>query len=164
MSREVICRTLGIAPELWPPDHYTLIGLPPDRADSASVETRVQELSARLRHYQLVYPDEVTDALNRLAQALVCLTDPAARAKYDADRRTQESGSPPYELVPPTHFVPRPATRHPAPAESVAEAVRSVRRANYRRIAATRRLRSAWRDLHDWMANPGRTIRDPSDA
>ena len=35
----------------------------------------------RLRRYQLAHPDAVTDAMNRLAQALVCLTDPAAKSR-----------------------------------------------------------------------------------
>src|SRR5262245_14666698 len=83
MSRELICAVLGVPVEPWPPDHYTLIGLSAEEVDAARVEQRVQELSARLRTYQLAHPDEVTDALNRLAQALNCLTNPAARRIYD---------------------------------------------------------------------------------
>src|SRR5437899_3051422 len=85
MSVELICSVLGLPPDRWPPDHYALLGLRPWEADAGRVEARVQELSARLRGYQLAHPDAVTDALNRLAQALVCLSDPAARAAYDRD-------------------------------------------------------------------------------
>src|SRR3954451_23889815 len=86
MSRELICSVLGVPIEMWPPDHYTLIGLQPEQAEPARIESRVQELSARLRPFQLAHPDEVTDTLNRLAPALVCLTDPRARAAYDTSR------------------------------------------------------------------------------
>src|SRR5262245_63467957 len=84
MSVELICSVFGLAPDQWPPaDHYTLLGLRPWEADAARIEGRVEELSALLRSYQLAHPDAVTDALNRLAKALVCLTDPTARAAYD---------------------------------------------------------------------------------
>jgi hypothetical protein len=38
----------------------------------------------RLRRYQLTHAEQVTEGMNRLAQALVCLTDPVARTAYDA--------------------------------------------------------------------------------
>src|SRR5262245_31554406 len=84
MSVELICSVFGLTPDQWPPpDHYALLGLRPWAADAARVEARVEELSSQLRSYQLAHPDAVTDALNRLAKALVCLTDPAARSNYD---------------------------------------------------------------------------------
>jgi hypothetical protein len=39
----------------------------------------------RLRPHQLLHPELVTEGMNRLAQALICLTDPVARAVYDAE-------------------------------------------------------------------------------
>src|SRR5204863_6022003 len=83
MSTELICSALGVRPDQWPPDLYALLGLPPGEVDLAAVEGRVLDRMERLRRYQLAHPDAVTDAMNRLAQALVCLTDPAAKAAYD---------------------------------------------------------------------------------
>src|SRR5580704_11862745 len=92
MSTELICAALGLPADRWPPDHYALLGLPVGVVDPAAVEERVLDRMERLRRYQLAHPDAVTDAMNRLAQALVCLTDPAAKAAYDASLRP---GSPP---------------------------------------------------------------------
>jgi len=84
MSDEWICSCLRLPPDSWPPDHYTLLGLDLGEADSSRIEQRVQERMEKLRPYQLTHPDQATEAMNRLAQALVCLTDPAARHAYDA--------------------------------------------------------------------------------
>src|SRR5262249_25432894 len=65
-------------------DHYTLLGLEPGEADTRRIEQRVQERMESLRRYQLTQADQVTEGMNRLAQALVCLTDPAAKKAYDA--------------------------------------------------------------------------------
>src|SRR5436190_23722390 len=125
MSRELICSVLGVPIDKWPPDHYTLIGLRPDQADPARVESRVQELSARLRPFQLAHPDEVTDTLNRLAKALVCLSDPGARAAYDRSRLATDTvpSKPPFQ---PATAVPalRTIVLSPAaaPSETVADA------------------------------------------
>jgi hypothetical protein len=45
------------------------------------------ERMERLRPHQLKYPELVTEGMNRLAQALVCLTDRDARAAYDRTLR-----------------------------------------------------------------------------
>src|SRR6476620_8927364 len=76
---------LSLPPGPWPPDHYTLLGLPPGSCDPILVEHRVLERMAQLRPHQLLQPELVTVGMNRLAQALVCLTDPAARTAYDAE-------------------------------------------------------------------------------
>jgi hypothetical protein len=39
----------------------------------------------RLRPHQLLHPELATEGMNRLAQALICLTDPVARTAYDAE-------------------------------------------------------------------------------
>jgi hypothetical protein len=77
---------LGLAPGPWPPDHYDLLGLSPGPAEADVVERLVLERLATLRTHQLLHPELVTEGMNRLAQALVCLTDPAAQAAYDAER------------------------------------------------------------------------------
>src|SRR5262245_66184048 len=84
MSLDLICSALGVPPDRWPPDHYALLGLALGEADAAKIEAHVLDRMERLRRYQLTHPDAVTDAMNRLAQALVCLTDPAERRAYDA--------------------------------------------------------------------------------
>ena len=76
---------LGLAPGPWPPDHYALLGLAPGPCDPAAVENVVLARMDLLRPHQLLHPELVTEGMNRLAQALICLTDPAARAAYDAE-------------------------------------------------------------------------------
>jgi hypothetical protein len=75
---------LGLDPGPWPPDHYALLGLPPGVCDPTAVEAIVLDRMDRLREHQLRHPELATEGMNRLAQALICLTDPAARASYDA--------------------------------------------------------------------------------
>jgi hypothetical protein len=84
MDAGLICQWLELPAVAWPPDHYTLLGLRPAEADAARVEQRAQERLLRLRCYQISHPEQATEAMNRLAQAVVCLTDPTARRQYDA--------------------------------------------------------------------------------
>jgi hypothetical protein len=92
---------LGLAPGSWPPDHYTLLGLAPGRCDLATVEPRVLARMALLRPHQLLHPELVTEGMNRLAQALICLTDPAARAAYDAEHGFATAPAPAIPPQPP---------------------------------------------------------------
>jgi hypothetical protein len=80
---EQICQVLGLDAHFWPPDHYTLLGLKRGESDQKIIEQRVHERMGQLRPYQLTYPDQATEAMNRLAQAYGCLTDSAARKAYD---------------------------------------------------------------------------------
>jgi hypothetical protein len=84
MDCELICSWLRLSAGSWPPDHYTLLGLEPGEADPARIEQQVHQRMEKVRHYQLTHPEPATEAMNRLAQALVCLTDPLARQIYDA--------------------------------------------------------------------------------
>src|SRR5438445_6489879 len=84
MSHELICSCLQLSPDHWPPDHYTLLGLEPGESDPQRIEHCVQERMEKLRRYQLAHAEQVTEGMNRLAQALVCLTDPVAKQAYDA--------------------------------------------------------------------------------
>jgi hypothetical protein len=165
MSRELICSVLGVPVESWPPDHYTLIGLTPEQAEPARVESRVQDLSARLRPLQLAHPEEVTDALNRLAQALVCLSDATARAAYDKARLETTASKASFQLVEahpaPPAFVPAPPR---APSETVADARRSVQRLVYRRLVLLRRWRFAWVEIGRWYGQPERKLADLTEA
>lgn len=87
MIQEQICQILGLAAEEWPPDHYTLLGLKRGESDKQVIEERVHERMLRVRPFQLTYPDQVTEAMNRLAQAFSCLTDSCARKVYDESLR-----------------------------------------------------------------------------
>src|SRR5438067_13081782 len=93
MSHELICSWLGLPPDSWPPDHYRLLGLEPGESDPERIEQRVHERLEMVRRYQLIRPEQVTEAMNRLAQAFVCLTDPKAKREYD----TALLGKPPAE-------------------------------------------------------------------
>ncbi|HZT82775.1 MAG TPA: hypothetical protein VFA26_21270, partial [Gemmataceae bacterium] len=93
MSHELICTWLGLPPGDWPPDHYRLLGLEPGESDSARIEERVHDRLEVVRRYQLLHPELVTEAMNRLAQAYVCLTDPDARRAYDSARFGRPTGN-----------------------------------------------------------------------
>jgi len=83
MNHDKIYTWLGLPSGHWPPDHYSLLGLQPGEGDIARIEYHVQERLAKLRCYQLSHPDQATEAMNRLAQAFMCLTDPIAKKAYD---------------------------------------------------------------------------------
>src|SRR4051812_13144324 len=84
MGHELICGWLGLKPDEWPPDHYRLLGLQAGEGDTALIEQRIHERLDTVRCYQMLHPDQATEAMNRLAQAFVCLTEPAAKKLYDA--------------------------------------------------------------------------------
>lgn len=81
---EVICNWLGLPEGCWPPDHYTLLGLPSSESDNKRIEQCVHERLAKVRCYQNSHPEQATEAMNRLAQAFICLSDPVAKKAYDA--------------------------------------------------------------------------------
>jgi hypothetical protein len=83
MNHELICSWLGLPADAWPPDHYRLLGLEPGENDLAVIEQRVHSRLDAVRGYQMMHPESATEAMNRLAQAFVCLTEPAAKRAYD---------------------------------------------------------------------------------
>ncbi len=85
MSQELISTWLGLAAGEWPPNHYRLLGLQPGESDGNLIEERVHQRLDMVRRYQMMHPDQATEAMNLLAQAFVCLTDPAAKKVYDYD-------------------------------------------------------------------------------
>jgi hypothetical protein len=85
MSHKLICSWLGLPEETWPPDHYLLLGLEPGEGDAERIERHVHERLELFRRYQLIHPEQVTEAMNRLAQAFLCLTDPKAKRAYDTE-------------------------------------------------------------------------------
>src|SRR5262245_34814251 len=93
MDHELIRSWLQLPPGNWPPDHYTLLGLEPGIGDVARIEHEVHERMQRLRCYQLTHPELATEAMNCLARALVCLTDPDARKAYDREHFSEDRGT-----------------------------------------------------------------------
>ncbi len=104
MDHELICTWLGLPAKTWPPDHYTLLGLQPGDADCERIEQQVHERLARVRCYQLSHPGPATEAMNRIAQAFMCLTDRQAKRTYDAE-----------------HFPHLPPPEEPAPSAGTAQ-------------------------------------------
>jgi hypothetical protein len=94
MAHQLVCSWLGLPPDCWPPDHYALLGLTPGESDYARIEEQVHARLMRLRPYQLQHPELVTEAMNRLARAFTCLTDPEAKRAYDTSLKLQPTGEP----------------------------------------------------------------------
>jgi hypothetical protein len=96
---EFIRESLGWTAGPWPPDFYGLLGLNSHTINADEVEAAVLFRMEKLRTYQLIQPDSVTEAMNLLARALITLSDPVAKAEYDralvkgveADGADQES-------------------------------------------------------------------------
>lgn len=109
MNHELICCWLGLPADAWPPDHYRLLGLDPGEGDVARIEQHVHERHDVVRRYQVMHPEQATEAMNLLAQAFVCLTDAPRKLAYDA----QLLGARPRPAPPP---LPGPPPL-PAPAE-----------------------------------------------
>lgn len=85
MNHDRICAWLGLPTGIWPPDHYRLLGVTPGPVDPAQLEIHVFERMETVRRYQLLDPDQATEAMNRLAQAFVCLTNEESKKAYDAE-------------------------------------------------------------------------------
>jgi hypothetical protein len=111
MDADRIRSWLKLPDGAWPPDHYTLLGLPPGCPDIGLIELRVLERMEVVRRYQLPHPETATEAMNRLAQALDCLGDGQARRQYDTSLGLPSAGSttvtpavmaepPPHDLQP----------------------------------------------------------------
>jgi len=84
MNDDLICSWLGLPPGGWPPDHYRLLGLEPGEDNAELIEQRVHQRLDSVRRYQMMHPEQATEAMNRLAQAFVCLMEPASKKAYDA--------------------------------------------------------------------------------
>src|SRR5262245_3633187 len=122
MNHELICSWLDISADQWPPNHYALLGLEAGESNIERIEQRVHERFARLRNYQLNHPDQVTEAMNLLAQALLCLTEPTSKQAYDAvllGHPPATEAMPPAAQPPPTDAaVATPETPAGPPAEA----------------------------------------------
>ena len=75
MNQEMLCTWLGLPKTAWPPDPWTLLGLSHDVHDLPTIEERVQDRMTKLRCYQLSFPEEATEGMNRLAEAFLKLAE-----------------------------------------------------------------------------------------
>jgi hypothetical protein len=85
MDHDLICSWFGLPRGDWPPDHYRLLGLDPGEGDAELIEQRVHQRLDEVRRYQMMHPEPATEAMNRLAQAFVCLMEPATKRAYDTE-------------------------------------------------------------------------------
>ncbi|MGL4553429.1 MAG: hypothetical protein ACRC33_19860 [Gemmataceae bacterium] len=106
MSRELLSAWFGVPAESWPPDHYRLLGLTAGEPDLDLVERRVHERMDEVRRYQVMHPEPATEAMNRLAQAFVCLSDAQQKRAYDATLVPAAPPPPPPPVPPPSPDVP----------------------------------------------------------
>jgi len=172
MNSELLRGWLGIEQPAWPPDAHTLLGIAPGEGDIARIEIEVQKRIATLRCHQLSYPDEATEGMNRLAQALICLTDPVARAAHDAELRSPEAAPKPladtYGMLPSTANPPLPSPpEEPTPAAEplalpVGDWQPRTRRELFALLAVMRRLLVAWRRLKPALADPDEPLARPA--
>src|SRR5260370_11239662 len=79
MNQEMLCTWLSVPKTAWPPDPWTLLGLTRGEHDLGAIEERVQDRMTKLRHYQLSYPEEATEGMNRLAEAFVTLAEACSK-------------------------------------------------------------------------------------
>ncbi len=100
MDTDLICRWLNLPPGSWPPDHYTLLGFNRGEGDALRAELVVQERMQYLRQFQLTHPELATEAMNRLAQALLCLSNAQEKAAYDQQLIASAEAPPPHKEAP----------------------------------------------------------------
>lgn len=159
---------LGLpADTAWPPDPWTLLGLAPS-ATPGEIERAVEERSAALRPYQLAFPQEVTEALNRLAQAYETasgrppvMTAPSV-AESTASYTVIDTSPDSVPTPPPAPKKRKRKRRRPRPAElvvtpprtPVARAVPSTRREQYRLLVEARRRLRQWDAVGTYLADP----------
>jgi hypothetical protein len=80
MNKEMLCSWLDLPKAVWPPDPWALVGLPQGAHDLPTLEKRVQDRMAKLRCYQLSFPEEATEGMNRLAEAFVTLSEACSKS------------------------------------------------------------------------------------
>lgn len=151
---ELLRKWLDLPPGEWPPTHYALLGLRPGEGSAQAVEDRAAGRMDRLRAYQLAYPDEVTEGMNRLAEALAVLGDPVRRAVYDVKLGLAATESAVFPLArqsAPAPPLPGADPSDPSEPESfdapMPAAEPGSARERARRLAGLRRERAAWESL-----------------
>jgi hypothetical protein len=186
MDHHLLCSWLGLPADSWPPNHYVLLGLKPGELDAAAVEASVHERMAILRRYQLTHPELATEAMNRLAQAMICLTDETSRSAYASELSpsvevattveseaaisapavagTNEPATGSAQPIPPAiEPESKPSPPLPPPMAEELHAVHT-RRELYFRIARTRQIQHLWGRVGRYLNSPHRRLTKPSEA
>jgi len=84
---------LGIPEGDRPPNHYTLLRLVLFEDDIEKIRGNYRKLDGHVRRYATgQYLKQSQDLLNELAKAMLCLTDPAAKAEYDTSMGREPDG------------------------------------------------------------------------
>jgi hypothetical protein len=179
MDNDLLCTWLKLPAGCWPPDHYALLGLTPGERDARAIEARVHERMEILRRYQLANPDLATEAMNRLAQAMICLSDDRSRETYHAQHFPQllpppaspdplsvpaapeANRAPAPQAIQPSAAAP---TSAPALVQTPADTKVHTRRDLYYRIARTRQIEHSWAQIGNYLENPRRRLTGPSEA
>ena len=185
MDDQLLCSWLSLPAGSWPPNHYVLLGLEPGASDVAVIEASVHERMGILRRYQLTNPELATEAMNRLAQAMICLTDEGARVSYIAQIASESADHPPsspvvLEPVLPTvvessasvaaQTTPPPIGPNeagglePSAAAPLEIDAVNTRRELYFRIARTRQIRQLWASVGRHLNNPRHRLSRPTEA
>lgn len=85
---------LGIPPKDQPPNHYRLLAIELFEDDPDVIEAAADARMAHVRTYQTGQNSAVSQKiLNELAQAKLCLLDPARKPAYDAELRSRQAVS-----------------------------------------------------------------------
>ncbi|QEL18457.1 hypothetical protein [Limnoglobus roseus] len=92
MNTDLLRTWLTLPPGPWPPDDRTILGLTAGPLATLDVEQCALAQMEKLRPHQLVHPDLVTEGMNRLAQALITLTEEANRASRSAPTSAKLAG------------------------------------------------------------------------
>jgi hypothetical protein len=120
----------------------------------------VQERIQIVRRYQLVHPDECTEAMKRLAQAYVSLAVSQQQPVAAIPAPVVGPSIPLESLLPPP---PAPAPTAPSPvappqpkaSTAPAPGMPSNQRTIYHRLARVRRLLRAWRGVEHYLGDSG---------
>ncbi|CAN5617938.1 hypothetical protein BH11PLA2_BH11PLA2_19190 [soil metagenome] len=75
MDTDQLRKWLGLPPGEWPPPPHVLLGMNADVTDANAVQDRALAQMEKLRPYQLMSPELVTEGMNRLAQALISMEE-----------------------------------------------------------------------------------------
>ena len=116
---------LGIPPEERPPNHYRLLGIGTFEDDADVISNAADRQMAHIRTFQSGKRSAMSqDLLNELSSAKICLLDPAKRAEYDQQLRTELPSAETAPPIEPPPYEPPVASPPVAPAAPVPDALR----------------------------------------
>jgi len=101
MNPELLCTWLGLQESAWPPNAWTLLGVRKEERNLAVIEKRVHDCMTKLRCYQLSYPEEATEGMNRLAEAFITLSEACTKQETYAVAATPGEATADWRSAPP---------------------------------------------------------------